>query len=152
MSKRCTNHTKYERFVKHFLQINRKDENISNLFLLFFFIYLYCYHCYYCYYYDIVIIIVIIISIIITLYWNINIYLLFIYLFIYLLFLLKYWNLDESMQPKGSHLDKWTISLPRNVARWQTCKHLHLLVTPQPQPGHECSYHLMVMNSFGDEL
>ena len=65
MSERCTKHTKYERFVKHFWQISRKDENVLNLYLFFFLICLYCYYCYqdyYCYhYYKIVIIIIIII-------------------------------------------------------------------------------------------
>ena len=28
MSERCTKHTRYERFVKHFWQINRNDENV----------------------------------------------------------------------------------------------------------------------------
>ena len=73
MSERCTKHTKYERFVNHFLQINRKEENVLNLYVLFSFvcviIHLYCYCCYFyyscCGYYHIVKIIVIIIIFII---------------------------------------------------------------------------------------
>ena len=56
------------------------------------------------------------------------------YLFIYLLFLLNYWNLDGSILSKGSHLDRQTISLPWDVARWQICKHLYKYVTPQSNP------------------
>ena len=65
MSERCRKHTKYESFVKHLLKINRKEENVLNLYVLFSFIYLHCYYCYfsyYCYeYYHIVIIILVII-------------------------------------------------------------------------------------------
>ena len=43
---RCTKHTKYECFVKHFWQIHRKDENVLNLYVLLFFIYLRYYYCY----------------------------------------------------------------------------------------------------------
>ena len=69
MSERCTKHTKYERFIKHSLQINREEENVLNLYVLFSFIYLYCYYCYfsyYCYdYYHIVILLLVIIIVII---------------------------------------------------------------------------------------
>ena len=63
-ARKCTKHTNHESFVKHFLQINRKDENVLNLYLLFSFIHLYYYyyHCYYHYYNMVVIFIVIIIS------------------------------------------------------------------------------------------
>ena len=70
-----TKHTKHEFLVKHFLQINRKNENVFNLYV---FIFLYFY---FCYYINIIIIIIINIIIIITLF-------LILFLSLLLLFLL----------------------------------------------------------------
>ena len=65
----------------------------------------------------------------------IYVHLLFIvYLFIYSLFLLDFQNFVGSIQRKGSHLDRQTISLPRVVARWQICKYSYIFVTPQSNP------------------
>ena len=58
---------------------------------------------------------------------------LFNYLFIYY-FPLNYWNLDGSIRSKGSHLDRYTVSLPQDVASWQICKHSFIFVTPQFNP------------------
>ena len=38
MSERCTKHTKYERVVRHFLQINRNDENVYYFMIKFIFV------------------------------------------------------------------------------------------------------------------
>ena len=61
------------------------------------------------------------------------IYTFYLFIYIYLLFLSSY-CLDGSIRPKGSHLDSWTVCLPRDIARWQISKHSYIFVTFQSNP------------------